>query len=222
LAVRPYATPQKHLTVRELLAQKLRGIYAIVNEGGDGTLAIAHAALEAGASIVQYRAKETFVPAHAQALREITWTHDALFIINDDYRAVERYDADGVHLGPDDAQFDDVRLIRSALPNKLIGLSVGTVEEAGVANRLDIDYIGVGSVYATSSKPDAGDPIGLDGLRAVAAASRFPVAAIGGVAAQSLPELRDCGIAMAAVISAISSAPDPFEAARQLVAAWGE
>src|SRR5947209_16649631 len=120
--------------MRELLAQKLRGIYAIVNEGGDDTLAIAHAALEAGASIVQYRAKEAFVPAHAQALREITRTHDALFIINDDYRAVERYDADGVHLGPDDAEFDGIRLIRSALPNKLIGLSVGTVQEAKTAN----------------------------------------------------------------------------------------
>jgi len=208
--------------MRELLAQRLRGIYAIVNESGDDTLAVAHASLEAGATIVQYRAKETFVPAHAQALREITRTHDALFIINDDYRAVERFDADGVHLGPDDAQFDDVRLIRSALPNKLLGLSIGTVEEAVVANKLDLDYIGVGSVYATSSKADAGDPIGLPGLNAVAAASRFPVAAIGGVTARDIPELRASGVAMAAVISAIARAPDPFEAARELVTAWGE
>lgn len=208
--------------MRELLAQKLRGIYAIVNEDGDSTLAIAHAALEAGAAIVQYRAKDAFVPARAQALREITRTHDALFIINDDYRAVERYDADGVHLGPDDAQFDDVRLIRSALPGKLIGLSVGTVDEAKVADKLDIDYVGVGSVYATSTKADAGDPIGIDGLRAVAAASRFPVAAIGGIAAHDVPEVRASGVAMAAVISAISRAADPFEATRALVAAWGE
>ncbi|MBV9271276.1 MAG: thiamine phosphate synthase [Candidatus Eremiobacteraeota bacterium] len=208
--------------MRDLLAQKLRGIYAIVNERGDDTLAVAHAALEAGANVVQYRAKDTFVPAHAQALREITRTHDALLIINDDFRAVRLYDADGVHLGPDDAQFDDVRLIRSALPDKLIGLSVGTVDEAGIANKLDLDYIGVGSVYATSSKPDAGDPIGLDGLRAVAAASRFPVAAIGGVGMPNIEDLRGSGVAMAAVISAISSAADPFEAARELVAAWGE
>lgn len=208
--------------MRELLAQKLRGIYAIVNEAGDDTLAIAHAALEAGATIVQYRAKEAFVPARAQALREITRTHDALFIVNDDFRAVRAYDADGVHLGPDDAQFDDVRLIRSALPDKLIGLSVGTVDEAHVANKLDIDYVGVGSVYATSSKVDAGDPIGVDGLRAVVAVSRFPVAAIGGVAPPNIDDLRSSGVAMAAVISAISSAPDPFEATRELVAAWGE
>lgn len=208
--------------MRELLAQKLRGIYVIVNEDGDSTLAIAHAALEAGATIVQYRAKDAFVPARAQALREITRTHDALFIVNDDYRAVERYDADGVHLGPDDAQFDDVRLIRSALPGKLIGLSVGTVDEAKVADKLDIDYAGVGSVYATSSKADAGDPIGIDGLRAVAAALRFPVAAIGGIEAPCIPEIRASGAAMAAVISAISRAADPFEAARALVTAWDE
>lgn len=86
--------------MREMLAAKLRGIYAIVNEDGDATLGIAHDALEAGVGVLQYRAKSGIVPARAQALREITRTHDALFIINDDWRAVTAYGADGVHLGP--------------------------------------------------------------------------------------------------------------------------
>lgn len=206
--------------MREMLAAKLRGIYAIVNEDGDATLGIAHDALEAGVGVLQYRAKSGIVPAHAQALREITRTHDALFIINDDWRAVTAYDADGVHLGPDDAQFDDIRLIRSALPDRIIGVSCGTVEEAQRANGLDIDYIGVGSCYATQSKSDAGLPIGCDGLDAVARASRHPVAAIGGIGLEQLAEIRATGVSMAAVISALSGAADPFEAAQALVSAW--
>lgn len=206
--------------MRELLAQRLGGIYAVVNEDGDATLAVAHDALEAGVGVLQYRAKRGIVPARAQALREITRAHDALFIINDDWRAVTAYDADGVHLGPDDAQFDDVRLIRSSLPDRLIGVSCGTVEEAQRANALDIDYIGVGACYATLSKADAGDPIGVEGLTAVARASRHPVAAIGGISQEQIREIRDTGVAMAAVISAIAAASDPFEAAQALVLAW--
>jgi thiamine-phosphate pyrophosphorylase len=206
--------------MRELLAQKLRGIYAIVNEDADATLGVAHDALEAGVGVLQYRAKSGIVPARAQALREITRTHDALFIINDDWRAVATYDADGVHLGPDDAQFDDIRLIRSALHDRLIGVSCGTVDEAQRANALDIDYIGVGACYPTLSKGDAGDPIGVEGLTAVARASRHPVAAIGGISQEQIEEIRATGVAMAAVISAIAAAPDPFEAAQLLVQAW--
>ncbi|MEO7202441.1 MAG: thiamine phosphate synthase, partial [Candidatus Tumulicola sp.] len=77
-----------------------------------------------------------------------------------------------------------------------------------------------GAVFATASKDDAGAPIGLDGLRAVAAASTLPAAAIGGIGAANLAEVARTGVAMAAVISAVASAPDPAAAARELVAIW--
>jgi len=200
-------------------ARLLRGVYAIVNEThAPHPLALTRAILEGGARIVQYRAKGGIVAKHAREMRELTRERDALFIINDDWRAVQTYDADCVHLGPDDAQPGDLAAIRDALPDRLIGVSCGTPQEARMA--ADADYIGVGSIYATSSKADAGDPIGIAGLRAVAAACSLPVAAIGGITLAVLPDVRETGVAMAAVISAISAASDPREATAALVRAW--
>jgi thiamine-phosphate pyrophosphorylase len=108
--------------------------------------------------------------------------------------------------------------VRAALPDRLIGLSCGTAAEARAAG--DADYLGVGSIYATGSKDDAGAPIGIEGLRAVIAATALPVAAVGGITASTVAGVRGCGAAMAAVISAISGARDPLLAARELVQAW--
>lgn len=198
---------------------RLNGIYAIVNESPHrDPLGLTRAILEGGAHIVQYRAKSGIVPKHATAMRDLTRACNALFIINDDWRAVSAYDADGVHLGPDDARAQDLAAIRSALPERLIGVSCGTPEEAREA--ADADYVGAGSVYATASKADAGAPIGISGLRAVAAATQLPVAAIGGITLELLPEVRASGVAMAAVISAIDAAPDARAATAALVRAW--
>lgn len=200
-------------------AQRLRGIYAIVNdEPLRDAVALTQAILSGGVRIVQYRAKRGIVPEHARAMRELAHAHQALFIINDDWRAARTFDADGVHLGPDDALREDLASIRAALPERIIGVSCGTPQEAREA--ADADYIGVGSVFATSSKADAGDPIGLGGLQGVAASTALPVAAIGGITLALLPQVRATGVAMAAVISAISAAPDPREASAALVRAW--
>ncbi|MBV8354870.1 MAG: thiamine phosphate synthase, partial [Candidatus Eremiobacteraeota bacterium] len=86
---------------------------------------------------------------------------------------------------------------------------------------LGADYIGVGSIYATSSKSDAGAPIGPQGVRAIVEAVSIPVAAVGGIRHEDLAEVRATGAAMAAVIRAISRAPDARAAAAALVAAWG-
>ena len=204
---------------RDERARLLRGVYAIVNEThAPHPVALTRAILEGGARIVQYRAKGGIVAAHAREIRELTREHDALLIINDDWRAVQTYDADGVHLGPDDARPGDLAAIRDALPDRLIGVSCGTPQEARMA--VNADYIGVGSVYATSSKADAGDPIGIAGLRTVAGACLLPVAAIGGITLAVLPDVRETGVAMAAVISAISTASDPREATAALVRTW--
>jgi thiamine-phosphate pyrophosphorylase len=198
----------------------LNGIYAIVNEGEPDLVALTRAVLAGGVHVVQYRAKSGIIPEHAHTIRELTRAREALFIINDEWRAVETYDADGVHLGPEDAAPGEVARIRQLLPDRVIGVSCGTEEEARVAQAARVDYIGVGSVYATSSKADAGAPIGIAGLYRVARATNVPVAAIGGITLESIPEIRATGVAMAAVISAISAARDAHAATAALVRAW--
>ena len=197
----------------------MRGIYAIVN-AEDRPVELARAAMDGGIRIVQYRAKRGIVAAHAEALRQLTRDRGALFLLNDDWRAVERYGADGVHLGPGDAAFEDLSEIRRALHERVIGYSCGTADEARAAEAAGCDYIGAGSVYTTASKDDAGEPVGLDGLRAIASATRLPVAAIGGINAENVPAVRDSGVAMAAVLSALASAHEPNAAARRLVEMW--
>jgi len=202
-------------------AAKLHGIYAIVNEtASPNPVELTRAILDGGARIVQYRAKRGIVAEHLRTLRDLTRAHEALLIVNDDWRAVQAYDADGVHIGPEDAQPDELGPMRAALTDRLIGISCGTPEEAQMAGAGDADYIGVGSVYATNSKADAGDPIGIEGLTRIAAAADLPVAAIGGITLAHLREVRGSGVAMAAVISAIANASDPQAATRALVGAW--
>jgi thiamine-phosphate pyrophosphorylase len=199
---------------------RLRGIYLIVNEDGSDPVALARAGIDAGVGIVQYRAKGGIDPRHLRALRALTDARDALLIVNDDCGAALEFDADGVHLGPDDSGFDRLPAVRSALGARLIGVSCGTPAEARAA--AGADYIGVGAVYATASKDDAGAPIGIAGLRETAAATALPVAAIGGIGAANLAAVRDAGVAMAAVISAVAGAADPRAAAQRLVAIWNE
>ncbi|HUA08531.1 MAG TPA: thiamine phosphate synthase [Candidatus Acidoferrales bacterium] len=212
------ATDEAALVTRSRRAALLHGIYVILNEQAR-VLALADAALDGGVRVLQYRAKAGIDAAHLQQLRERTRARGALLLVNDDWRAALAFDCDGVHLGPDDDGFA-LAALRAALGDRLIGLSCGTVEEAARANASDVDYLGVGAVYATGSKADAGEPIGLAGLQRVAAASRYPVAAIGGIGAAQLDEVRASGVAMAAVISAFAGADDPRAAARMLVERW--
>jgi len=200
----------------------VRGIYVVVNEGDRDPVAVARAALHAGVRIVQYRAKGGIVPETAIALRRATLACGALCIMNDDADAAARYDFDGVHVGPDDRGFADVAGLREILGARLIGVSCGTVDEALAAEAGGADYLGVGAVYPTATKPDAGEPIGIAGLRRIAGATALPVAAIGGIGLAQLAEVRATGVAMAAVVSAIAGARDPQAAAEALVRAWNE
>jgi thiamine-phosphate pyrophosphorylase len=199
-------------------AARLRGIYAIVNES-ERAPEIAKAALDAGVGIVQYRAKQGVVRERLAVLRALTHRYDALLIVNDDARAAGDFACDGVHLGPDDPGFADPAALRGPLGELLIGLSCGTADEARLADAAGVDYLGVGSVYATGSKADAGAPIGIEGLLRVARVTSLPVAAIGGIGVANLPQIRRSGVAMAAVISALAG-DDPYRAARELVAEW--
>ncbi len=207
------------LVTRRRRAELLRGIYVILNEG-TRPLELARAVLDAGVRILQYRAKLGIVPERLRALRALTNERNALLILNDDWRAAIEFDCDGVHLGPEDDGFERIAPVREHLSERLIGLSCGTTDEVRRANAAGVDYLGVGSVYATASKDDAGEPIGLAGLQRLASMSNAPVAAVGGITALTLPEVRRSGAAMAAVISMVAAAPEPERAARDLIDAW--
>lgn len=199
----------------------LTGIYAIVNESPH-VLDLTRAVLRGGVRIVQYRAKGGFHDRHARTLRAMTAEYGALFILNDVWREVERFDADGAHVGPGDAALSELPALRARLDGRILGVSCGDPREARAAQRAGADYLGVGCIYPTTSKSDAGEPIGTEGLRAVARAAHRPIAAIGGITADRLEDVRACGAAMAAIVSAISEAPDPQLASARLIAAWNE
>lgn len=192
------------------IAARLRGLYVITDAHmGGGHLPIARAALRGGARIIQLRDKATaprpLLPI-AREVRRLTREFEALFLINDRLDLALLCEADGIHLGPDDWPISDVR---AAVPRPfLIGASCGTPDEARAAQRAGADTIGIGAVYATSTKTDAGSAIGLDGLRAVMNATDLPAAAIGGIGPANIGAVAACGAPMACVISAIAGAGD--------------
>ena len=176
---------------------------------GGGHLAIARAALRGGARTIQLRDKTTSARPLLQIARELrvlTREFDALLLINDRLDLALLCEADGVHLGPDDWPVEAVRAV--APRDFLIGASCGTPAEARDAQRAGADTIGIGAVYATQTKTDAGNAIGLDGLRAVRNATTLPAAAIGGIGQDNIGAVAACGVEMICVISAIAKAGD--------------
>ena len=138
------------------------------------------------------------------------------FVVNDDVAAARLAGADGVHVGQDDAACADARAELG--PDAIVGVSVQTVEQALAAQADGADYLGVGAVFATPTKPDAAD-VGADGLAAICAAVDIPVVAIGGLNERTVPALAGTGADGAAVVSAIFAADDIEAAARRLRAA---
>jgi thiamine-phosphate pyrophosphorylase len=123
----------------------------------------------------------------------------AVFVVNDDVEAALRLGADGVHLGQGDAGAE--RALEEGL---VLGLSAGSVEEARAAEAAGATYVGAGPVWATPSKPDAGEPLGLEGLAAICAAVAPPVVAIGGIDASNAADCIHAGAAGVAVIRAVA------------------
>ena len=173
------------------------------------------AALRGGVDVVQLRDKELAddeLVAAAEPFRRACEEHDALFVLNDRPDLVERCGADGVHVGQGDAPVTDARRIIGT--KRLVGLSVTTVEELAVAD-VGADYLGVGAVFGTPTKPDA-TGAGLELVRAARDTVRIPWFAIGGVELDTIREVALAGAPGVAVVRAIRDAPDPEAAARQL------
>ncbi len=153
------ADAPSHVT-RAQRVRRLRGLYVILNDS-PSTLVLAHAALDAGVCVLQYRAKSGTDAQRLTALRRLTRERGALLMLNDDWRTARASGCDGVHLGPGDDGFDDPRALCDAAPELLVGLSCGTAREVDEASRAGVDYLGIGSVFATVSKHDAGPPSAL-------------------------------------------------------------
>jgi thiamine-phosphate pyrophosphorylase len=135
-------------------------------------------------------------------------------LINDRIGVAASAGAAGVHLGQQDASVDDARRVLG--PGAVIGLSVGTPAQADAARGLDLDYLGVSPVFETPTKPDAGEPWGLAGLRELRRRTDRVLVAIGGIGAANGASVLAAGADGLAVVSAICSAADPEAAARDL------
>ncbi|MEX2048687.1 MAG: thiamine phosphate synthase [Gemmatimonadota bacterium] len=180
-------------------------------------------ALAAGAPAVQLRDKNASARellTTGGRLLALTRAAGALLFLNDRADVALALGADGVHLGPDDVP---VAALRRAVPEGfLIGASADDPEVARGLVADGADYIGCGAVYATSTKPDAGDVIGLEGLERVAAAVAAPVIGIGGIDVARSAEVAQTRAAGMAVVGAVMRAPDVRAAVRGLLAPWAE
>jgi thiamine-phosphate pyrophosphorylase len=199
-------------------SRALTGIYALVEpQRHVKPLEYVDALLRGGIRLFQLRAKGGCEPALLDAFVGRVRAAGGITIVNDDVALAEH--ADGVHLGQEDAAMHDLAALRARLGTRIIGLSCGTPHEARAAHAV-VDYLGVGPIFATASKADAGGPIGVSGVRAVAHATTLPIAAIGGITLASLSRVRETGAVMAAVISALAGGDDPAATARAFVTAW--
>jgi thiamine-phosphate pyrophosphorylase len=173
-------------------------LHALVDE-----LETARIAVEGGATVVQLRLKHlstSELVERGRAFRDLTCAAGVIFVVNDDVEAAIELGADGVHLGRED---DGAARARAA--GLLLGLSAQTLGEAVAAAAQRPDYLGVGPVWGTPTKPDA-PVLGLEGLRAACAAVDVPVIAIGGIDASNAAGCVEAGAAGVAVVRASSSA----------------
>jgi thiamine-phosphate pyrophosphorylase len=183
---------------------------------------IARLTVAGGATLIQLRDKYGSTRRMIEAARAIKAAlagTNVPLVINDRADVAMIAGADGVHVGQDDMRVEDARRLLG--PNAIIGLSIKTVALANAAPIDQLDYVGVGGVYATTSKDNPNTPIGVAGLRAIVAAFRarrrdFPVCGIAGIDATNARDVIAAGADGVAVISALSMARDPQAAAREL------
>ena len=165
-------------------------------------------AIDGGATFIQLREKELDEENFEQEAREIgalCWERHIPFVLDDNVLLAQKVGADGVHVGQSDMEAGNVRGLIG--PDKILGVSAQTVEQAIRAEKAGADYLGVGAVFPTGSKDDAKE-VDYDTVKAIVEAVSIPVIAIGGITKDNVGELSGTGIVGAAVISAIFSKED--------------
>ncbi len=207
------------------------GLYGMVDLSASPQLThddLADVLLAAGAGVLQLRMKsasDAGVEAVAARLLPAVRAAGATLVVNDRLEVASRLSGVGLHLGQGDV---DPRQARRCLgPGRLIGWSTHTPEQVAAAPATGVDYIGFGPVFSAAGKHlDPDDPrppmaaVGLSGLRSAVRLSSLPVVAIGGIGLEQVEAVCATGVDAVAVISAVSAAPDPEEAARAIQRAF--
>jgi thiamine-phosphate pyrophosphorylase len=188
-----------------------------VRDGQAGLIARASAAVHGGATCVQLRLKDVAARDLVSIARELVRAIGVPVLVNDRTDVAIAAGAAGVHLGVDDMPVSAARLI--APEGFIIGTSVGSDDDVPLS--AGADYVGIGPVFATSSKHDAGTPIGLDEFTRLSVATGIPAVAIGGITSANARSAIEAGAVGVAVISSVFGASDPLTAARELAFAIG-
>ena len=173
-------------------------------------------ALEGGATFLQLREKnldDGHFLEEARELQALCRRYGVPFIVNDNVDVALAMGADGIHVGQSDMEAGDVRKLLG--PDKILGVSAQTVEQALLAEQRGADYLGVGAVFPTGSKDDA-DDVSRETLKAICSAVSIPVVAIGGISQNNVMQLKGSGICGIAVISAIFAQKDIKAAAMKI------
>ena len=173
--------------------------------------------IKGGVTVVQIREKTADTLEFynlALKVKEITTKYDVPLIINDRVDVALAIDADGVHVGQSDMPCDVTR--RLVGPDKIVGVSAATIDEAKKAEKDGADYIGSGAVFPTATKDDA-PKITKKDLKEISDSINIPVVAIGGITLENAHELNDTGIAGLSVVSAIMSSDDPKKSSEELL-----
>ena len=178
-------------------------------------------ALKGGITLFQFREKgEGAIEGREKVelaikLQELCKKYNVPFIINDDIELALEIDADGVHVGQDDLGVDEIRKL---MPNKIIGLSIGNEEEFKQSKVEYVDYVGVGPVYITQSKDDAGGAIGYEGLELMRRfLPQMPLVAIGGIQTQHIKDVMKTNVDGVSIISAISYSDNIEKTVREMI-----
>lgn len=187
------------------------GIYGITGENfanGKTNIECVEAMIKGGIKIIQYREKNKSMGKkleEARAIREICKKNNVVFIVNDNIDLALLVDADGVHVGQDDLPPSEVRKLIG--DNKIIGLSTHSPEQGKKAfENLDVDYIGVGPIFPTTTKDTA--PVGLEYLDYVVENLNIPFVAIGGIKEHNIDRIIERGAKRICLVSDIVGAPD--------------
>lgn len=184
----------------------------------------AQIALKSNSSVFQFRSKLFNGKALYNASIEVKRVFESykksykdcrtLFIVNDRADIAYLSGADGVHVGDDDIP---VKYVKNIFPDLIVGVSVANPDGAIKAKDDGADYVGAGPIYQTSTKSDAGKPIGLDTLKIICDCVKIPVVAIGGIGHDNIEELFSSGVSGIAVVTAVSKSPNPLLSAFNIV-----
>ena len=187
---------------------------------GKDLYAVVEDALKGGITLFQFREKGKGALEGKEKLelaiklKNLCKKYNVPFIVNDDIELALEIDADGVHVGQDDLGVDEIRKL---MPNKIIGLSIGNEEELKQSKVEYVDYVGVGPVYITQSKDDAGGAIGYKGLELMRKLlPQMPLVAIGGIQTQHIKDVMKTNVDGVSIISAISYSDNIEKTVREM------